>query len=193
MPNWAYTQYVVIGDKEQLKQLHTIMTELEEMKSPGLHENGFGSTWLGNLVIKLGGNWKQVYCRGSWDNLLLHEDGAVSFSVESAWGELYDVRKFIEEQFPGVKLYFQCEESGMSIYQTNDGTGQYFPEKYYLWVENGTTEYYTSLEALTKEVENITGSKNLNTLDSCKKALETYSRSNSDLCYTLEEFELLDD
>lgn len=33
---------------------------------------------------------------------------------------------------------------------------------YYLWVENGTTEYYTNLEALTKEVENITGSKNLN-------------------------------
>lgn len=64
---------------------------------------------------------------------------------------------------------------------------------YYLWVENGTTEYYTNLEALTKEVENITGSNNLKTLDSCQKALETYSRSHSDLCYTLEEFELLDD
>ena len=193
MANWAYTQYVVIGDEEQLKQLHTIMTELEEMESPGLHENGFGSTWLGNLVIKLGGNWKQVYCRGSWDNLLLHEDGTVSFSVESAWGELYDVRKFIEDYFPRVTLYFQCEESGMCIYQTNDDTGDYFPEKYYLWVEDGDTEYYNNLEALAKEVENITGSKNLKTLDSCKKALETYSRNHSDLCYTLEEFDLLDD
>lgn len=193
MPNWAYSQYIATGDKEQLKKLYSIMSELEEMKAPGLHENGFGSTWLGNLIIKLGVNWKQVYCRGSWDNLLLHEDGTVSFSVESAWGELYDVRKFIEEYFPGVTLHFQCEESGMGIYQTNDDTGQYFPEKYYLWVEVGITEYYTNLEALTKEVENITGSKNLKTLDSCKKALETYSRSHSDLCYTIEEFELLDD
>ena len=193
MPNWAYSQYFATGDKEQLKKLYSIMSELEEMKAPGLHENGFGSTWLGNLVIKLGGNWKQVYCRGSWDNLLLHEDGTVSFSVESAWGELYDVRKFIEEYFPDVRLFFQCEESGMGIYQTNDDTGQYFPEKYYLWVENEETEYYSTLEALAKEVENITGSKNLKTLDSCKKALETYSRSHSDLCYTLEEFELLDD
>ena len=193
MPNWAYSQYFATGDKEQLKKLYSIMSELEEMKAPGLHENGFGSTWLGNLVIKLGGNWKQVYCRGSWDNLLLHEDGTVSFSVESAWGELYDVRKFIEEYFPDVRLFFQCEESGMGIYQTNDDTGQYFPEKYYLWVENGDTEYYNNLEALAKEVENITGSKNLKTLDSCKKALETYSRSHSDLCYTLEEFDLLDD
>ena len=60
-------------------------------------------------------------------------------------------------------------------------------------LKNMTTEYYTTLESLAKEVENITGSKNLKTLDSCKKALETYSRSHSDLCYTLEEFELLDD
>ena len=193
MPNWAYSQYIATGDKEQLKKLYSIMSELEEMKAPGLHENGFGSTWLGNLIIKLGGNWKQVYCRGSWDNLLLHEDGTVSFSVESAWGELYDVRKFIEEYFPGVTLYFQCEASGMGVYQTNDDTGQYFPEKYYLWVEDGTTEYYTNLEALIKEVESITGSKNLKTLASCKKALETYSRNHSDLCYTLEEFDLLDD
>ena len=193
MPNWAYSQYIATGDKKQLKKLYSIMSELEEMNGPGLHENGFGSTWLGNLIIKLGGNWKQVYCRGSWDNLLLHEDGTVSFSVESAWGELYDVRKFIEEHFPGVRLYFQCEESGMSIYQTNDGTGQYFPEKFYLWVEDGTTEYYTTLEALVKEIENITGSKNLKTLDSCQKALETYSRSHSDLCYTMEKFKVIND
>lgn len=193
MPNWAYTMYHATGDKEQMKKLHSIMSELEGMKAPGLHKNGFGSSWLGNLVIKLGGDWEKVYCRGSWDNLLLHEDGTVSFSVESAWGELYDVRKVIEEQFPGVRLYFQCEEPGMGIYQTNDDTGHYFPEKYYLWVENGETEYYNTLEALVKEVENITGSKNLKTFDSCKKALETYSRSHSDLCYTLEEFSVVQD
>lgn len=193
MSNWAYTQYIATGDKEQMKKLHSIMSELEDMKAPGLHKNGFGSSWLGNLVIKLGGDWEKVYCRGSWDNLLLHEDGTVSFSVESAWGELYDVRKVIEEQFPGVRLYFQCEEPGMGIYQTNDDTGHYFPEKYYLWVENGETEYYNTLEALVKEVENITGSKNLKTFNSCKKALETYSRSHSDLCYTLEEFSVVQD
>lgn len=193
MANLAFTQYHAVGDKEQLQKLHSLMDELECMKDPGLHDNGFGSTWLGNLVIKFDGDWEKVYCRGYWDNLVLHEDGSISFSVESAWGELNEVREFIEEYFPNIRLFFQCEESGMGIYQTNDDTGQYFPEKYYLWVENEETEYYSTLEALAKEVENITGSKNLKTLDSCKKALETYSRSHSDLCYTLEEFELLDD
>lgn len=92
MPNWAYTMYHATGDKEQLKKLHSIMSELEGMKAPGLHKNGFGATWLGNLVIKLGGDWEKVYCRGYWDNLLLHDDGSISFSVESAWDEPNEVR-----------------------------------------------------------------------------------------------------
>lgn len=192
MPNWAYTQYHAVGDKEQLQQLHSVMDELECMKEPGLHENGFGPSWLGNLVIKLGGDWEKTYCRGYWDNLLLHDDGTVSFSVESAWDEPNEVREFIEKKFPDIKLYYQCEESGMCIFKTNDDTGQYFPEKYYLWVEDRETEYYTTIEALANEVENITRSKNLKTLDSCKKALESYSRKNHDLCYTLEEFSVVD-
>ena len=193
MANLAYTQYHAVGDKEQLQKLHSIMDELEGMKDPGLHENGFGKTWLGNLVIKLGGDWEKVYCRGSWDNLLLHEDSAVSFTVESAWDELNEVRHFIEEKFPDIHLYYQCEEAGMGIYQTNDDTGQYFPEKYYLWVEDGETMYHNTLDDLIKDVEETTGSKNLKTLDSCKKALETYSRKHHDLCYTLEEFSMVDD
>lgn len=193
MPNWAYTQYHAVGDKEQLQQLHSVMDELECMKEPGLHENGFGPSWLGNLVIKLGGDWEKTYCRGYWDNLLLHDDGTASFSVESAWDEPNEVREFIEKKFPDIKLYYQCEESGMCIFKTNDDTGRYFPEKYYLWVEDRETEYYTAIEALANEVENITRSKNLKTLDSCKKALESYSRKNHDLCYTLEEFSVVDD
>ena len=168
------------------------MAELENMKSPGLHENGFGSTWLGNLVIKLGGDWNKIYCRGSWDNLL-YENGVISFSIESAWNEPNEVRHFIEEKFPNIKLYYQSEESGMGIYITNDDTGQYFPERFYLWVENEETEYYDNLENLILDIEKITGSKNLKTLDSCRKALNSYSRKNSDLCYTLEEFSFVAD
>lgn len=193
MPNWAYTQYHAVGDKEQLQKLHSVMDELECMKEPGLHENGFGSTWLGNLVIKLGGDWNKVYCRGSWDNLLLHDDGAVSFTVESAWDELDEVRHFIEKIFPDIHLYYQCEEGGMCIYKTNDDTAEHFPEKYYLWVENRDTMYHETLEDLIEDVEEITGSKNMKTLDSCRKALETYSRKHSDLCYTLEEFTIIID
>lgn len=123
----------------------------------------------------------------------LHDNGTVSFSVESAWGELNEVREFIEGKFPGVKLYFQCEESGNGVYETNDDTGEYFPERYYLWVEGSDSLYHETLEGLINDVENITGSKNLKTLDSLRKALESYSRKNHDLCYTLEEFSVVND
>ena len=192
MPNWAYSQYHATGDKEHLQKLHAIMTELENMKSPGLHENGFGSTWLGNLVIKLGGDWKKIYCRGSWDNLI-YEDGVISFSVESAWGELNEVRHLIEEKFPDIKLYYQSEEPGMGIYITNDPAGEYFPDRYYLWVEDEDTDYYPTVESLAKAVEEITGSRHLTTFDACKKALAYYASRHHDLCYTIEEFKVIED
>ena len=191
MPNWAFSQYHAVGDKEQLKQLYDTMHELESMKDPGLCDNGFSSSWLGNLVVKLGGNYEKIYCRGSWDNLSFN-DCYLTFDVESAWGELNEVREFIEEKFPDIKLYFQCEESGNCVYETNDATGDYFPERYCFWVEDEDTEYYSTLEDLIIAVEGITGSKHLRTLDSCKKAMETYSRRYHDCCYTLEEFKVVE-
>lgn len=59
-------------------------------------------------------------------------------------------------------------------------------------MENGESLYHETLEELLKNVESATGSKNLKTFDSCKKALETYSRNHSDLCYTLAEFDVVE-
>lgn len=192
MPNWCYSMYKAVGDKEQLRKLHDTMYELECMEE-SLHENGFGTTWLGNLVIKLGEDWEKVYCRGSWDNLLMEGDEYFSFTVESAWGELNEVRKLIEKHFPGVKLYYQCEEPGMCIYQTNDDTGEHFPERYLFWIEDGENLYHRTLEDLIKDVEEITHSKHLKTFNACKKAVESYSRKHHNCCYTLEEFSIVYD
>lgn len=193
MPNWAYTSYHCVGDKDQLRQLHDTMKELQSMPSPGLHNNGFGSTWLGNLVIKLGGDWEKVYCRGTWDSLQLNPDGTLSFSTETAWSELNETRHFIESKFSGIKLYYQTEEEGMGIFQTNDKPGAYFPDRYYLWVEDHDTEYYQGLPSLCADVEDITGIKNLTTLEECRNALEHYSDTHNGLCYTLEENQIVED
>lgn len=189
MPNWAYSLYIAVGEKKQIKKLHSTMSELEHMKKP-LVENGFGTTWLGCLVSKLGGNPEKIYCRGSWESLALN-DCSLSFGVESAWDELNEVREFIEEKFPGIKLYYQCEEGGNCVYKTNDADGEFFPDKYYFWYEDNDSIYHETLEDLIKDVEDVTGSKHLRTLDACRKAMETYSLKNHDLCYTLEEFKVV--
>lgn len=196
MPNWVFTSYVVTGDKEQLEEIYNIMTELEDMESPGLHDSEFGPTWLGNLIIKLGGDWQNINCRGYWDNLEYYDD-KLQFTVEGAWGELDEVRYFLEEKFPGIKIYYRAEDSDMGIYTTNDDTEQYFPEKYYLWVSGDDLDeensYHDSLKSLIREIENITGYKNLRTYTSCEKALEKYSRNHSDFCYRLLEYEVIPD
>ena len=79
----------------------------------------------------------------------------------------------------------------MGIYKTNDANGEYFPDKYCFWFEDSDTLYHETLEDLIKDVEDVTGSKHLRTLDACRKAMETYSLKNHDLCYTLEEFKVV--
>lgn len=191
MPNWASTTYKAVGDAKQLTELHSIMKELQELPSPGLHNNGFGETWFGNLVIKLGGDWKKIYCRGWWDNLQ-YQDGELSFFCESAWDELNEVRHFIEEKFPDIKLYYQTEESGMGIYSTNDESGEFFSDRYILWIEDQDSEYYDSLEEVLEVIEDLTGSKHLHTLDAGRKALESYA-TRHDCGYILEEFKVISD
>lgn len=191
MPNWAYTQYRVVGDKEQLCRLYDIMNKLENMPEPGLHESDFGASWLGNLVIKLDGKHEDVYCRGYWSNLNI-EDEYLTFDVESAWGELYETRKFIEKQFPDIKIYFQCEESGNCVFETNDALGRFFTERYYLGIENEESLYFDTLESLIKVVEEITSDTDLTSFASCKAALASYSTTHANRRCVLEQFAIVD-
>lgn len=60
MPNWASTSYIVTGDKSETEDLYQKMKALEN-KTESLVKNDFGTTWLGNLVVKFGGDWKEIY------------------------------------------------------------------------------------------------------------------------------------
>ncbi len=130
MPNWCYTSYTFVGDEEELKELHGLMERLESMEKP-LVENGFGTNWLGNIVESLGKSWEKVWCRGSWDNLLL-SDGTLKFTTETAWSAADEVMSLICEKYPSLGYYYYTEEPGMGIYQTNDDCGEYYPERYYI-------------------------------------------------------------
>ena len=130
MPNWAYTSYIVKGSAEEVAALHKIIQDLEAREESFL-PNGFGKLWLGNLVSILGGDWEKIYCRGQILNYSL-ESGILKLIVESAWGEMDETRHFLQTKFPSLEIYFQTEEPGMCIFQTNDATGTYFPERWLL-------------------------------------------------------------
>lgn len=60
-------------------------------------------------------------------------------------------------------------------------------------IEDEDTDYYPTVESLAKAVEEITGSRHLTTFDACKKALAYYASRHHDLCYTIEEFKVIED
>ncbi|MBR6283749.1 MAG: hypothetical protein IKR25_05570 [Muribaculaceae bacterium] len=121
---------------------------LEEMKEP-LVENGFGTAWYGNLVTILGGDWNDVYCRGSWSDLRLMSDDVLAWSDETAWGPMIEVFGLIEKTLPGLKVWYMAEEECMEIYETNDQDGIYFPERYVLRTD-WDTEYDEELSQVLK-------------------------------------------
>ena len=112
MPNWSSTCYVMEAKPEQAKELYDKIDSLTKMEKP-LVENGFGKLWMGCLVNLLGGDWNKVYCRGEIISYTL-EEGHVSLSCETAWGEMPEFRHFIEQHYPGSKVYY-CSDTDCSF------------------------------------------------------------------------------
>ena len=199
MPNWAYTSYVVKGKDSEVAALHKTIQDLEARKESYL-PNGFGKLWLGNLVSILGGDWEKVYCRGQILDYSL-ESGILRMNVESAWGELDETRHFIQSIYPSLQIFFQTEEPGMCIFQTNDTDGTIFPEKWLLdWNDEKKNlyiwEYFVELSAvilylkeqgvITKDIEA--------TRPAIVAALEEIQEERlDDISFMFEEFKVVSD
>lgn len=192
MPNWCSTSYVVTGDKNEVRDLYEKMRSLEEREKP-LVKNGFGMTWLGNLVTLLGRSWEEVSCRGEWSGLTVDIDNnELRFHTMTAWAELWQLRHFLQEKYPSLTFYFRTEEPGMCIFQTNDKEGTYFPERYKVehWDEEG--EYCMDVEAVFDTVSDITGTTVQN-LEEMNKAIDTYNEVHEYELIYIYVFETVED
>ena len=146
MPNWCSTSYVISGPKNDVRSLYDRMKRLQNRKE-SLLPNGFGKTWLGNLVSRLGVDWHTVDCRGDWSNLRM-KGGDLRFDTQTAWSRCDEVEEIIRDKYPDLEIIFLSEELGCEIFETNDDTGEIFPERIIIDTEDEGTEYYTYEEAL---------------------------------------------
>lgn len=178
MPNWCYTSYVVTGEEKEVRDLYEKMRSLEE-REQSLVENGFGKTWLGNLVVLLSEDWKNIRCRGWWENLSKDcDDGALRLDVMSAWCEMAAFRRFICGKYPSLEVYFVSEEPGMGIYETNDADGEYFPARYYFARPDDCEPYKyeeEELEEFLRDVGDLLGKW----LSSAQEAVDAVRAFNS--------------
>lgn len=191
MPNWCFTSVVIYGKKKEVQSLFSKMNNLEKRKKP-LVESGFGNTWLGCLVVKLGADWEKVYCRGSWSDLF-YEGGILYFNTETAWGPMTEVFDLIKQKFPSLQIYYSAEEPGCELFTTNDVDGLYFKDRYFLDSYDEPL-YFETLEEAAESVSGIVGHKVEATVDSIKKALDKYMEEHEDdeqeVFYSFHEFQV---
>ena len=199
MANYAYTTYKIKGGEEEVAALHKTIQDLKQ-REESLLPNGFGKLWLGNLVHALGGDWEKLYCRGQILDYSL-DNGLLFISTETAWGEMSDVRHFIQYKFPSLEIYFQTEEPGMCIFQTNDHTGEYFPERWLLdWNDEAGNlylwEYFKDLPAVIEYLKNngVLTKDVYPSKGAITAALDEIQNSRpDDVSFSLGEFVVVDD
>lgn len=192
MPNWANTSYIVTGDKSETEDLYQKMKALEDRKE-SLVKNDFGTTWLGNMVVELGGDWNDIRCRGSWDCLEYDDSSnSLSFTTETAWCEMDEWRHFVESKYKTLKMWYMTEEPGMCYYATNDRDGEFFPYRYAIEYGEGFYDERQTYEEIARVAETIIGRK-LGEGESISSALEDWAEDNDIDFANYHEYKIVDD
>jgi len=189
MPNWASTSYVFKGaDEKQAQDLYDKIDSLSKMTEPVEPK-----LWMGCLVILLGGDIDKVYSRGEIIDYNLTDDH-VSLSCETARGEMPEFRHFIEQHYPGSKVYYCVEESGNCVYATNDAEGLYFKDRYCLDFFDGF-EYFETIEEAAKHIGEKIGRELKPDFTEIDKAIDDYLEEHDDDedWMSFHQFEVLED
>lgn len=189
MPNQCWTSYVATGDRKEVRDLYEKMKSLEEGEK-SLVENDFGKTWLGNLVVILGGDWKAISCKGSFYEPQFDDDeGILRFDTMSAWTEFSDLRKFIQSKYPSIGFYYCAEELSDCYYVTNDAEGKYFPERIKMDEWDNDPRYCKTWEEAFQVVSEKTGAE-IHNWEEMNRSLEAYNEEHNNAEIYVYEFEV---
>ena len=145
MSNPAFMSVCFEGERRELKSLYEKMKRLQERKKPIVENDFYHPTrWLGNLVTRLGANWQDVYCGGTWDCLRL-SGKTLNFTTETASQPPFRLLKLIQSVYPSTSFYFEAEGDDWECFLTNDVEGKYYPYRYLVDSDMGY-EYFVELE-----------------------------------------------
>lgn len=175
---------------KEVKELHKVLKYIDKRKTT-IVKNGFGKWWLGNLVTKLGGDWEKYCCRGEITDYSF-EGNVVTIYQSTAWCEQEGVRHCIEDKFPSIKVYYREEEPGCGVFYTNDDTGEYFPERYFLDCYEDP-QYWRTIEEAAIWVSEKVGHTIEANFKAIEDALEQYVEvqdNPDDEFYSFHEFQI---
>lgn len=112
----------------------------------------------------------------------------------TAWCEQEGVREIIEKTYPSIKVYYREEEPGCEVYCTNDSSGAYFPDRYYLDAPCDESEYFETIEDAAKYISELIGVEVKPNKKAIDAALEEYTKQqdDEDVYYYFHEYEVIE-
>ena len=121
MPNWCINQLTITHPDKAL--LKGFFDKLVGWTSRNYCENGFGPTWLGNIVAfsEIGNPLENnIRCRGSVLDLQFCHD-CIVMTTETAWSPCNEMwLTVLEKHLPDAEFIYRSEEPGNGIFVTND-------------------------------------------------------------------------
>ena len=166
MPNWCSTNITIYSDKEN--ELKNLYEKIKLWISKDYMENGFGHTWLGNIVLgaeigTVSTDVKtDVRCRG---NIVYmdYQDGQIVIDTETAWVPMLEIwRKVLEKFLPDAQLFYVADEPGCELYCSNDA---YYNNLYYVDAfdfEEDVSQYDASPDYVIKLLQRLLKSEETN-------------------------------
>ena len=191
MANVCMVSYQCEAKKEQLEELNAVLNLLKAMKA-SVVRNDRGRLWLGCVVNQLGGDWHDVECRGEVVDFGYKGGTSLWMEQETDWCEQEGFRKFLENRFPGLKVFYLEIEPGEGWGRTNDSEGKYFPERYYLSSSEGFT-FFNSLAEAAAAASQILGLDISPDFDVISSALDAFTDNQDwedDIYYNFYEIEV---
>ena len=145
MADWYTSNYVFVGDKDDVDALYDKLKEIEAAADPNENDD-YDIHWLGRVVEALGGNVKEIPCRGEWYGLE-KRDGRVYFDTSTANGNCNGVMDLICEYYESLKYFYRYDSDSPL---TNDKKGKYF-EHYKIAMETPEGEDYEEYFSTERE------------------------------------------
>ena len=147
MANNCATLLTITDDRKQGLKLHKNMKNMYNKADVCLGSAWSEEMWFGNMISALGGDPKEVYCRGSIVSFDLLGDRLV-IQADSAWSEIPETWEFVQQALPDIVIRYSAEEHGCGYWVTNDHEGLYYDTEYFFQAEDWSDEYSTLEEFL---------------------------------------------
>lgn len=136
MPNWCFSNIKIYYSDQ--KKLEDFAKLIEMWTSCDAMKNGFGTNWLGNIVLNSGVGTvdekknTDLRCRGTLNNLDVC-NGYIDIQTETAWSPMLLMwKKVVDKYLPDAGIFYTAEEDRMGFFLTNDPdyVGRYVIDAY---------------------------------------------------------------